>query len=95
MKKYEDWSKVLIEPQTLNEARLYALETRIHEEEELRIKEFNRVKDYFTKLLFTLDEHGGISKLKLPEITSPNANSSKAALFSKRLEFLKQSIGEY
>ncbi len=37
--KYADWSKVLIEPTSLNEARLYALETRIHEEEEIRIKE--------------------------------------------------------
>jgi hypothetical protein len=37
--KYADWSKILIEPTSLNEARLFALETRIHEEEEIRIKE--------------------------------------------------------
>jgi phenylalanyl-tRNA synthetase alpha subunit len=37
--KYADWSKVLIEPTSLNEARLYALETRLHEEEDIRIKE--------------------------------------------------------
>lgn len=37
--KYLDWSKILIEPSSLNEARLYALETRLHEEEEIRIKE--------------------------------------------------------
>lgn len=37
--KYADWSRVLIEPTSLNEARLYALETRLHEEEETRIKE--------------------------------------------------------
>jgi hypothetical protein len=40
MKKYEDWSKVLIEPSSLNDARLYCLETRLHEEEEIRIKEY-------------------------------------------------------
>ena len=38
-KKYEEWSKILIEPSSLNVARLYALETRLHEEEKLRIKE--------------------------------------------------------
>jgi predicted Ser/Thr protein kinase len=55
MQKYEDWSKVLIEPQTLNDARLFALETRIHEEENLRMKEFHVIKDYYMKLLFTLE----------------------------------------
>ena len=30
MKKYENWSKVLIEPSSMNDARLYTLETRIH-----------------------------------------------------------------
>jgi hypothetical protein len=34
---------------------LYALETRIHEEEELRMKEFNIMKDHTKKLLYTLD----------------------------------------
>ena len=38
-KKYEDWSKILIEPSSLNVARLFALETRLHEEEKVRIKE--------------------------------------------------------
>jgi len=35
--KYNDWSKLLIEPTTINEARLFALETRVHEEEDMRI----------------------------------------------------------
>ena len=55
MQKYEDWSKVLIEPQTLNDARLYALESRIHEEEGIRMKEFGQMKDHIKKLLFTLE----------------------------------------
>jgi len=37
--KYKDWSKVLIEPQTMNDARVFALEARIESEEEARIKE--------------------------------------------------------
>lgn len=54
--KYADWSKVLIEPTSLNEARLYALETRIHEEEEIRIKEQEYMRDVIKKLIFSLEQ---------------------------------------
>ena len=30
MEKYKEWSKVLIEPSSMNEARVYTLETRLH-----------------------------------------------------------------
>jgi hypothetical protein len=53
--KYADWSKVLIEPTSLNEARLYALETRIHEEEEIRIKDHDYMRDVLKKLIFSLE----------------------------------------
>lgn len=53
--KYADWSKVLIEPTSLNEARLYALETRLHEEEEIRIKEQEYMRDLLKKLIFSLE----------------------------------------
>ena len=53
--KYADWSKILIEPASLNEARLYALETRLHEEEDLRIKEYEYLRDVFKKLIFSLE----------------------------------------
>jgi len=36
LEKYEDWSKVLIEPSSNNLARIYALEARFQEEEKLR-----------------------------------------------------------
>ena len=54
--KYADWSKVLIEPTSLNEARLYALETRIHEGEEIRIKEQEYMRDVIKKLIFSLEQ---------------------------------------
>ena len=54
--KYTDWSKILIEPTSLNDARLYALETRLHEEEDLRIKEYEYVRDIFKKLIFSLEQ---------------------------------------
>lgn len=55
MDKFQDWSKVLIEPATLNDARLYSLESRIHEEEELRIREFDFIKDLTKKLIYSLE----------------------------------------
>jgi len=30
MKKYKNWSKVLIEPSAMNDARLFSLEARVH-----------------------------------------------------------------
>jgi hypothetical protein len=30
MDKYQDWSKVLIEPASMNDARLFSLESRVH-----------------------------------------------------------------
>lgn len=56
MDKFQDWSKVLIEPATLNDARLYSLESRIHEEEELRIREFDFIKDLTKKLIYSLEQ---------------------------------------
>lgn len=56
MDKYQDWSKVLIEPSSLNDARLYSLESRIHEEEEMRLKEFDFIKDLTKKLIYSLEQ---------------------------------------
>ena len=56
MDKYTDWSKVLIEPASLNDARLFSLESRIHEEEEIRMKEFEFLKDLSKKLIYSLEQ---------------------------------------
>lgn len=55
-KKYDSWSKVLIEPQSLNDARLYALETRIHKEEEVRVEEYNYMRDMLKKLVYSMEQ---------------------------------------
>jgi hypothetical protein len=47
---------VLIEPASLNDARLFSLETRVHEEEEIRIKEYEFLRDVVKKLLFALEK---------------------------------------
>ena len=54
--KYKDWSKVLIEPQTMNDARVFALEARMEKEEDTRIKEFEFMKDLTRKLVYSLEQ---------------------------------------
>ena len=54
--KYKDWQRVLIEPATMNDARLYSVETRLNEEEEMRIREYEYVRDLLKKLLYSLEQ---------------------------------------
>ena len=56
MEKYENWSKVLIEPSVMNDARLYAVETRLHQEEDIRIREYEYVRDLLKKLLYSFEQ---------------------------------------
>ena len=56
MKKYQNWSKILIEPTSLNDARLHVLETRLHAEEDVRIREFDYLRDVLKRLVYTLNE---------------------------------------
>jgi hypothetical protein len=74
--KYSDWSKLLIEPTTVNEARLFALETRVHEEEDMRIKEYDFLRDLMRKLLYSL-EQSSIESLDGKQLRTPrNQNNS-------------------
>ena len=56
--KYRDWSKVLIEPHSLNDARVFSLETRIQQEEDLRIKEFKFMQELIRKLAYSMEQLG-------------------------------------
>ena len=47
---------MLIEPATLNEGRLFSLETRVTEEEEMRIKEYDYLREMMKKLLYSLEQ---------------------------------------
>ena len=53
--KYADWQRVLIEPATVNDARLFSCESRINEEEEMRIKEYEHLRDLVKKLIYSLE----------------------------------------
>mmetsp|Transcript_14270 Transcript_14270/g.22220 ORF Transcript_14270/g.22220 Transcript_14270/m.22220 type:complete len:90 (+) Transcript_14270:74-343(+) len=68
MKKYENWSKVLIEPSSLNDARLYALETWVSEEEEVRIKENDFIKGLIRKFVYSLEQSVGMWDTILPQL---------------------------
>ena len=54
--KYHEWSKVLIEPLSLNNAKIFSMESRLNEEEELRIKEYNYLRDLLRKLIYSLEQ---------------------------------------
>jgi hypothetical protein len=47
---------MLIQPQELNKARLYAVETRIKENEENKMQEFDFLKDTVKKLIFAIEQ---------------------------------------
>ena len=56
MDKYQDWQKVLIEPATVNDARLFSVESRLEEEEEMRIREYEYMRDLLKKLFYSLEQ---------------------------------------
>lgn len=55
-KKYDDWSRVLLEPMSVNDARLFAVESRVTEEEEMRVKEYEYMRDLMKKLIYALEQ---------------------------------------
>ncbi len=57
MDKYQDWSKVLVEPTSLNDERLFSLESRIQEEEEMRITEFDYLIEAIKKLIYSIEQN--------------------------------------
>lgn len=40
----------------MNEARLFSVETRLNEEEEMRIREYEYMRDLLKKLLYSLEQ---------------------------------------
>ena len=69
-KKYQNWNKVLIEPQSFNDARLFALEARMHKEEEVRVGEYDYLRDTLKKLVYSLEQDLKVPKVnKSEEIT--------------------------
>ena len=55
-KKYANWTELVIEPLSMNDARLFALENRLQKEEDLRIKEYDHLRDKIKKLVYVLEQ---------------------------------------
>ena len=54
-KAQEEWVKKIVAPQELNQARLFAIETRMKESEESRISDFNFTKDTVRRLIYAIE----------------------------------------
>ena len=55
-KRIEDWAKLLVKPQEVNQARLFAIDTRLKETEDFRVREAGFMKDIFRKLIYALEQ---------------------------------------
>lgn len=53
---FDDFMNNVVKPQQLGEARLFAVETRLKEEEDLRIVELSHMKDIVKKLIFAIEQ---------------------------------------
>lgn len=53
--KYKEWSKVLLEPTTVNDARLFAVEARIEQGENIRMQEYGFLVETMRKLAYSLE----------------------------------------
>ena len=54
--KYAEWQRIVIEPQSLNDARLFSAESRLSEEEEIRVFEHEFLRDLMKKLIYSLEQ---------------------------------------
>ena len=53
---YDEFFANVIKPQQIGEARIYAIETRLKEEEDYRILEATHIKDVVKKLIFAIEQ---------------------------------------
>jgi hypothetical protein len=53
---FDEFMNNVVKPQQLGEARLFSVETRLKEEEDLRILELSHMKDIVKKLIFAIEQ---------------------------------------
>ena len=56
-RQQEKWVQMIIKPQELNQARLYAIETRIKENEQGKMKDFDFMKETMKKLIYAIEQN--------------------------------------
>lgn len=93
--KYGNWVKRLIEPSSFNDARLFALETQVKEEEEIRFAQLENFKDLMRKLVYTFEQERAVDgqgqSSFLPAITDVKGQSSELPPLSS-LHKVSQSV---
>jgi len=85
-KKYDDWSRVLLEPMTVNDARLFSIESRLTEEEEMRVKEYEYIRDLMKKLIYALEQ------LNIVNIENKKLGPDKDSLYDNSANTLPNLI---
>ncbi|MFO0116963.1 MAG: hypothetical protein ACK521_04900 [bacterium] len=85
-KKYDDWSRVLLEPMTVNDARLFSIESRLTEEEEMRVKEYEYIRDLMKKLIYALEQ------LNMVNIENKKLGPDKDSLYDNSANMLPNLI---
>lgn len=85
-KKYDDWSRVLLEPMTVNDARLFSIESRLTEEEEMRVKEYEYIRDLMKKLIYALEQ------LNIVNIENKKLGPDKDSLYDNSANMLPNLI---
>lgn len=80
-KRIEDWAKLLVKPQEVNQARLFAIDTRLKETEDFRVKEISFMKDAFKKLIFALEQAEVQRTMNPPQIIPITAPSTALVPF--------------
>ena len=73
--KYEEWSKVLIEPAALNDARLYSLEARTESEEKMRFEEFQTLKEHLLKIIYSFVQNSQLKASNREDNYTPETKS--------------------
>jgi len=76
-KQQEQWVEMLIKPQELNQARLYAIETRIKESEQGKIRDFDFVKETIKKLIYAIEQS------QISSVGKPNVKKADGPKMSK------------
>lgn len=83
--RQEDWITTLIKPQEINQARLFTIDSRLNEEEKVRLEDNQFQKETVKKLIFAMEQHlTALSSGPTSSATIPRSASANRASRSQR-----------
>ena len=89
-RQQDQWVTMLIKPQELNHARLYAIEARIQENEQMKMAEFDFLKDTVKKLIYAI-EHNQFANLKALDVPTQSINDLNSQTHGQLPSLMKGS----